>query len=142
MSSETSVFVVILAIVALLILCIWVGRRQMRILDTDHLLNFEGPTGPIVAAAANAMKGMMWTVSQQSNGLIAAHSSGSRLAVEIMDEGSVGVYFSSVRYQTQLGGIAKYPKSYTMIKRKRTKVMTAIATAASRNDWEVYQSLN
>ena len=142
MSSESSIFVVFFVLIALLILSIWAGRRQMRIIDTGHVLSFEGPTGPIVSAAANAMKGMMWTVSQQSDGLVTSHSSGSQLAVEFIDEGSVGVHFSSIRYQTQLGGIAKWPRSYRSIKRKRNKVMTAIATAASRNDWEVYQSLN
>lgn len=142
MRSGDSAFIWLLVIIAvLMVTLIILGRRQLRILGTHHSLEFDAPPGHILGAAAGALKGFTWTVSQTPDGLSARHSSGSVLSVELSDQSTVEVYYSNIRYFTQFAGIVKYPKPYGSLKRKRNKVMTAIATAAARDDWTVYQGV-
>jgi hypothetical protein len=122
------------------------GRRWMRELEKQFELRTAAAPMAVFQSAAGAAKGMLWTVMETAEGLSTRHSRGSviEVTIEPQDDGGcvATVFLSRTSYISQLGGLIKSPRAYRGIRRRRSRILSAISTTTGSAAWVEVPGLN
>lgn len=124
------------------------GRHWMRELEKQFELRTATAPMAVFQAAAGAAKGMLWTVTETAEGLSTRHSRGSVIDVTIdpYDDGGcvATVFLSRTSFVSQFGGLIKSPRAYRGIRRRRSRILSAISstTATGSAAWVEVPGMN
>lgn len=141
------------ALLIFVLICLAVGtgaffqsRHFMRDLERRHHMRGGANPQDVWRAAAEAAKGLRWTVSETDEGIETTHAGGCviSLAMEPQEDGTVAheVFVSHLSYTSQFGGLIKTPHSYRAVRRKRRRIIAAVSAVPGAGEWLEVDGLN
>jgi hypothetical protein len=141
------------ALLVFLLFCLLVGtgaffqsRHFFRSLERQYEMCGQANPQAVFQAAAEAAKGIRWTVRETKRGLETRHAVGSVIRVDLGTEENgectTTVFLRHIAFTSQLGGLIKTPRAFRAVQRRRKRILTAVSSVPGAGDWLEVSGLN
>ncbi|WP_371663464.1 hypothetical protein [Streptomyces sp. NBC_00280] len=141
------------ALLIFVLFCLLVGtgaffqsRHFFRSLERQYEMRGQVNPQAVFQAAAEAAKGIRWTVRETRQGLETRHPVGSVIRVNLETEENgecvTTLFLRDIAFTSQLGGLIKTPRAFRAIQRKRKRMIAAISSVPGAGDWLEVDGLN
>lgn len=122
------------------------GRHFFRSLERRYEMRGQVDPQAVFRAAAEAARGIRWTVRETKQGLETRHPVGSVIRVNLETEENgectTTLFLRDIAFTSQLGGLIKTPRAFRTIQRKRKRIIAAVSSVPGAGGWLEVSGLN